>query len=242
MAMSETTRPMPVTGETLVQPGTAEASRPAATTAPAPALVPGAQPAPAAATQPTPGPAPSSPAPSTQALSPQVLPAQAPSPQAGSPQAESPQARPAAGPARPAAPAPAAGANRPTAAAPAAAPRPLGPAAFRTGDGPEERLIAQVAFALAAEAGPGQQPQTREAVEALRAQASAALSDFAFRYLHNRAEEIRREAAAEAAAGAPRPPGFLALVLANLVALVLAAAAAGALAMNPHLLAGLTGH
>lgn len=116
------------------------------------------------------------------------------------------------------------------------------PAAFRLGDGAEDRLIGQVAFALAAEAGAGSAPN-REAIEALRAQASVALSDFAFRYLHNRAEEIRREAAQEAAATARRPPGFLALVLANLIALAIAlAGAAGmALAMNPHLLAGLTG-
>jgi hypothetical protein len=117
-----------------------------------------------------------------------------------------------------------------------------GPAAYRLGDGPEERLIGQVAYALAAEAGPGQQPRGREAVEALRAQATTALSDFAFRYLHNHAEEIRRGAAAEAAARAPKPPGFLLLVLANLVALGLAAAGAIAVVANPHLLAGLIGH
>ena len=226
MAMSEMTRPMPVTGEDLPPPGTPAAPRtaapnasgstpvPTAPTAPAPAGVAAtglagpapnlhAQPAPAAATQTTPGAASAPPAPSA-------------------------PARPTAGPTRPAAAAP--------------APRPLGPAAFRTGDGPEEKLIAQVAFALAAEDGPGQQPQTREALEALRAQASTALSDFAFRYLHNRADEIRREAAAEAAAAAARPPGFLRLVLANLVALGLVAALGAALAMNPHLLAGLTGH
>ena len=115
------------------------------------------------------------------------------------------------------------------------------PAAFRLGDTAEDRLIGQVAFALAAEAGPGS-AQSREAIEALRAQASTALSDFAFRYLHNRAEEIRREAAREATAAARKPPGFLTLVLANLIALALAGAAGVALAMNPHLLAGLSGH
>ena len=71
--------------------------------------------------------------------------------------------------------------------------------------------------------------------------AIAALSDFAFRYLHNRVDEIRREAAAEAAARPPRG-GFLRLVLANLVALALAGGAWAFLARHPDLLARLTGH
>lgn len=116
-----------------------------------------------------------------------------------------------------------------------------GPSAWRSGEGPEDRLIAQVAFALAAE-GPRPVAPTPEAREALRGQAVAALSDFAFRYLHNRVEEIRREAVAEAAAQAPRGGGFLRLVLANLVALALAGGAWVLLAGHPDLLARLTGH
>ncbi|MBX9701852.1 MAG: hypothetical protein K2X74_20620, partial [Acetobacteraceae bacterium] len=144
-----------------------------------------------------------------------------------------------------AAPAPAgstpAPAPAPGGAAPATGPRParapIGPAAFRTGEGAEDRLIAQVAYALAAEAGTP--PQSQDALRGLRDQATAALSDFAFRYLHNRTEEIRREAAEEALAKAPRPPGFLMMLLANLVALAVAGAAVWALA-TPDLLARLT--
>ena len=141
----------------------------------------------------------------------------------------------------PPAPAPSRPAGPPGAAQPAARPvrAGIGPAAFRTGEGPEERLIGQVAFALAAEAGAA--PQNAEALQALRDQATASLSDFAFRYLHNRAEEIRREAVAEAAARMGRPSRFPMLVLANLTALAIAAAAGLALAANPHLLAGLLG-
>ena len=145
------------------------------------------------------------------------------------------------------------GGDRPAIPGGAEAPRPAGPrpvppgasfpgpAAFRTSQpGPEDRLIAQVAFALAAEAGTP--PRDAEAMQALHDQATAALSDFAFRYLHNRVDEIRKEAAAEATTGAARGPGFLRLVLANLVALGLWGAALYALAGNTHLLARLTGH
>ena len=123
---------------------------------------------------------------------------------------------------------------------PAAAEAAPGPVAWRSGEGAEDRLIAQVAFAMAAESGRPAAP-TPETREALRGQAIAALSDFAFRYLHNRVEEIRREAAAEAAARPPRG-GFLRLVLANLVALALAGGAWALLASQPDLLARLTGH
>jgi hypothetical protein len=113
----------------------------------------------------------------------------------------------------------------------------LDPAAFRTGSGEDDRLIGQVAFARAIERGdPGASP---EAVEALRAQALAELSEFAFRYLHNRIEEVRREAVASQFQQIGRPPSFLRLVLANLVALLLAAAAGSWLAGHPDLLAQL---
>lgn len=114
------------------------------------------------------------------------------------------------------------------------------PSAFRpAGAGPQETLVGQVAFAMAAESGAP--PQDAAAMQDLRDKAAAALSDFAFRYLHNQAEEIRREAAAEATAAAARGPGFAALVLANLLALVLAGGAAYLLFGPPHLLAGLAG-
>ena len=178
----------------------------------------------------------------TETTRPMTTAATAPEPQRGSVAGPSDGARPApdAMPARAAAPGPS-GSSSPAATGPTRAAVALpSPAAFRTGDGPEERLIGQVAFALAAEAGSGR-PPGQEGIEALRAQASAALSDFAFRYLHNHAEEIRREAAQDAAAKAVRPPGFLTLVAANLVALALVGGAAATLAMNPQLLAGLAG-
>lgn len=114
-----------------------------------------------------------------------------------------------------------------------------GPAAYRSGDGAEDILIAQVAFALAVETG-SHPSATAEARDALRSRAVTALSDFAFRYLHNRIEDIRREAAAEATARVRRPPGFAMLVLANLVALAIAAGAAFIVA-HPDLLAGRIG-
>jgi len=43
----------------------------------------------------------------------------------------------------------------------------------------------------------------------------------AFRFLHNRIEEIRREAIAEHAGRQPRPPSLARLALANLAALAL---------------------
>jgi hypothetical protein len=114
------------------------------------------------------------------------------------------------------------------------------PRDFLLNAGEEDRLIAQLAYALAADAAPPA-PPTAEARDALRAQAVAALSDFAFRYLHNRAEDIRREAAAEARAAMPRPPGFGALVLANLLALAIAGGVGWVLATHPDLLAGRIG-
>lgn len=130
--------------------------------------------------------------------------------------------------------------ERPDAAvAPAEAPPPLpDPAAFRSGQSEEDRLVAQVAFALAAER---RLPATPDNVEALRTQAGAALSDFAFRYLHNRAEEIRQEAVSTRLAQLRRPPGFVRLVLANLVALAVAGLAAAWAVNNSDILAGLIG-
>jgi hypothetical protein len=135
--------------------------------------------------------------------------------------------------------------HRAAASVPPAAEPPAGtgPASFGAAGpaGAEDRLVGLVAFALAAEKGEVAAPPTPEAVQSYRSQAAAALSDFSFRYLHNRVEEVRREAAAEATAGAPRPPGFLALVLANLLALAVAGAVAVWMAAHPGALSGLLG-
>jgi hypothetical protein len=86
----------------------------------------------------------------------------------------------------------------------------------------EDRLPALLGFALAAEAGGPLRP---EEAPARRAEAERLLTEWAFRHLHNRLDEIRREAVAEAQARQPRPPGFATLLLANLVALVIAGGA-----------------
>lgn len=93
----------------------------------------------------------------------------------------------------------------------------LTPAAFRSGN-PEERLRDLLAFAFAAEEG---RPSGVEGVDLLRRKADGELSAYAVRHLHNRIEEIRREAQKEALSGGPRPPGFLKLVLAALTAFLI---------------------
>jgi hypothetical protein len=93
----------------------------------------------------------------------------------------------------------------------------LTPAAFRSA-APEDRLRDLLAFAFAAEEGRLPAP---DGVDALRRKADAELSAHAVRHLHNRVEEIRREAQAEALAAGPRPPGFVKLVLAALVAFLI---------------------
>lgn len=110
--------------------------------------------------------------------------------------------------------------------------------AFRHGRAGEHRLDDLLAFALAVERG---QAATPETVERLRHEAASALSDHAFRYLHNSVEQIRRDAVAEQLGRIRKPPGFVALVAANLVALALAGGAAGWLALHPETLAGLAG-
>jgi hypothetical protein len=88
-----------------------------------------------------------------------------------------------------------------------------------------DRVAGLLAYALAAEAGeagsPGQPARRRE--EALRE-----LEVWAFRRLHNQADELRREGAAEARAAMRAPPSFLSLVLASLTAIAIAGAAAAA--------------
>ena len=76
----------------------------------------------------------------------------------------------------------------------------------------------------------------------VRDQAATALSDFAFRYLHNRVDEIRRDALAESVTKAAQGPGLGRLVLANLIALAMAGGAGYLLLTNTSLLAGLGAH
>jgi hypothetical protein len=122
---------------------------------------------------------------------------------------------------------------------------------FRSGR-QEDRLAELLAFALAAEAreratdapgagGPDAEASPQAEVERCRAQAERELHDHAFRFLHNRVEEIRAEAIAEHHRRVPRPPGFLTLVLANLVTIGLAAAGAGWLHGHPEILESLLG-
>lgn len=109
---------------------------------------------------------------------------------------------------------------------------------FQQGRAEEHRLDDLLAFALAVDK---RHPATPETVERMRHEAAAALSGHAFRYLHNSIEQIRREAVAEELGRVRKPPGFVALVMANLVALALAGGLAGWLALHPETLAGLAG-
>ena len=111
---------------------------------------------------------------------------------------------------------------------------PADPAAFRT----EDRLTGLLAFALAAER---QEEASPETIARSQREAEAALCDHALRYLHNNIERLRQEAVAEQIGRLRHPPGFLRLVAANLVALVIVAAAGGWLALHPATLAGLAG-
>jgi hypothetical protein len=121
----------------------------------------------------------------------------------------------------------------------AAAPPPKASlAAFMASQPGEDRAVGLLAFALATEAGAAPTP---EAVEQYRQAAVTALSEHAFRYLHNTVEQIRRDAVAEQLGGLRRPPGFARMVLANLLALALVGLAAGWVALHPETLAGLTG-
>ncbi|SDC81303.1 hypothetical protein SAMN04487779_1002445 [Belnapia rosea] len=111
---------------------------------------------------------------------------------------------------------------------------PTDPAAFRS----EDRLTGLLAFALAAER---QEEASPETVALRQREAEAALCDHALRYLHNNIERLRQEAVAEQLGRLGRPPSFLRLVAANLVALAILVAAGGWLALHPETLAGVTG-
>lgn len=97
----------------------------------------------------------------------------------------------------------------------------------------EDRLPALLGYALAVDSGTA---PTAEAAPARRAEAERLMQDWAFRHLHNHVERLRAEAAREALAGQLPPPGFLTLVAAVLVGLVLFAALAWvAMAFGLHL-------
>lgn len=98
----------------------------------------------------------------------------------------------------------------------------LDPAALRSND-PEMRLRDLLVFGYAAEAG-----TAAPDIPALRLRAEGELNAFAYRLLHNRVEEIRREAMQEQIAGMRPTLGFATLVAANALGLV-AAGLAGAL-------------
>ncbi|WP_111396836.1 hypothetical protein [Humitalea rosea] len=90
--------------------------------------------------------------------------------------------------------------------------------------GPTERIEALLAFALSAE-GADPAPLAADVMARRRAEADRLLTEHAFRLLHNRVEEIRGTATAEALRGLRAPPGFVTLVLAVLVGLGVAAGA-----------------
>lgn len=105
-------------------------------------------------------------------------------------------------------------------AATEAAANPALPEAWRP-DPAGDRLPALLGFALAVEKAAVTTPLRVEDIPARRAEADRLLTEWAFRHLHNRLDEIRRDAVAEALARQPRPPGFATLLLANLLALAL---------------------
>ena len=94
--------------------------------------------------------------------------------------------------------------------------------------GDTHRLRDLLAFAMAveAQAAGGTRAPGPDAVDGLRRDADAALSAHAFKTLHNQVEQIRQAAVQEQIARLRPPPGFLTLVLANLVAILLLAAGA----------------
>lgn len=121
--------------------------------------------------------------------------------------------------------------------APAATTQVLPPSAFRTGRA-EDALRDALGYGLYARAAEdGREPAraagdpaTADMVERYRSQANADMHAFAFRYMHNQAEQIRTDAVREHLAALRRPPGFGTLVLANLAAIALAWLAWGLIA------------
>jgi len=114
-----------------------------------------------------------------------------------------------------------------------------GPGAFAAaaGHGQHEPLVALVAFGLAVE---GKEAATPETVARLRQKAEAMLADHAIRHLHNRAEDIRQDAIRHHLGTLRPPPGMVRLILANLLALALAALAWLWLSSHPAVLRPIT--
>ncbi len=102
----------------------------------------------------------------------------------------------------------------------------------------EEHLVDLLAFAMATERGLAVSP---EVIHAQREQAHAALATYSIRNLHNRVAEIRQEAVMEYMGRFARPMGFIKIVMANLLALLMAGLLAGALYLHPETLAALVG-
>ena len=114
----------------------------------------------------------------------------------------------------------------------------FGPAEFTLPGHQDDSLVPLVAFALAVQQGEG---PTEDTFLRCRRQAEAALGAYALRHLHNRVEDIRQEAVASHLGQLRPPPSLAQLVLANLIALALAALAWAWLAANPALLERLQG-
>lgn len=113
---------------------------------------------------------------------------------------------------------------------------PLAP--FRAGRPEEERVVDLLAFAMATERA---LLATPEAVQQLRSNAAADLAAWALRHLHNRVTEIRQEAVQEQLGHLPRPPGFVKLFSASLLAAAIAGGAVAWLVLHPATAAGLAG-
>jgi hypothetical protein len=94
--------------------------------------------------------------------------------------------------------------------------------AFRAGRSEVERTADLLAFAIATERGLAPTP---DGIERARREADAALGDYSLRYVHNTVEQIRQEAVVAHLGGLRQPPSFLGLLLANLAACAIAAAA-----------------
>jgi hypothetical protein len=102
--------------------------------------------------------------------------------------------------------------------------------AWLAGRPSEDRVVDLVAFALAHER---ELPATPESMARTRETAAVALAEYSLRHLHNRVSEIRQEAVLEQLGRVRQPAGFFKLLLANLLALALAAAAVGWLHLHP---------
>jgi hypothetical protein len=120
--------------------------------------------------------------------------------------------------------------DRPAGAETPATP-PLPVRAFLSGKA-DDLVIDLLAYALYARDREARGPVAAEGngeddpVLRFRREANADLTNFTFRFFHNKVEEIRNTAVREHLGGLPRPPGFLRLVGASAVAVAGVGAAA----------------